>query len=374
MKKLYLTFAACLIAVISFANPVFTGPPFALNKFYFDNNQNWKIIFMGNGYPDSVLVCSSSGKSICEKYKYPFDTNCLKLYQCFFCFQYLCYNIVNDSLKSNVNINPQGDSLTLIYYYNKSSTTETIVFGNYRNSIIPAPLKGQSIVTFLIYTQTQPQVIFHCLSNSSGHTQGTIYGHIYDKNNNLITKGTIALNPFFTEVDCEWSVARGADGIVINSDGTYSSKLYSLSYNIASIHSCVPWECGGNYYWETGTASITPLKFTIEPDTSINIDIHLSGDFVGIKNVTANSIELLKVFPHPINSYSFHYEISTPVKSTNCYIDLINTNGQEIERYNIYENTGELNLPANISNGTYILQLRMNEKVYSSTKIMVILK
>ena len=371
MRNLFFTIATCLFCVLSFANPSYGPPQFSLNKLFFDNNQKWVIVINiddSAGKLDSVMICSSTDKSICHKYA--IDTFNLK------------FGVINDSLKSKVNINPEGDSVTLIYYCYKTSITETIVFGNYRNSIIPKPLKGQSIVSFLTFYKTSPVVFYHCISDSTGHTQGTIHGHIYDKNNQLITKDTIAISPFDINCVCHDCIGGGptqsADVIFINGDGTYSAKLYSLIYNLGFIRNCVysSCVCGGYYYYVKSNASITPLKLIIAPDTSINVDIHLTSDFVGvgIENVSSDLNEPLKIFPNPINDISFNYEISTPVKSTNCFINLINLEGQRIAQYCITDNSGELILPGNISNGTYLIQLQMNDKIYTSIKLIVAMK
>jgi hypothetical protein len=355
MKKIFLSFAIGLIAIALNANPIYI-PPVYLYKFFFDENQNWEI-FM-DGWADSLLISSSSGKSICKKFT--FGVNTYHPY-------YPDYGFIirNDSLNSPVNINPEGDSITIVSYtHNWGRDSETFIYGNFRNSIIPKPLKGQSISAFW----TDGMVFYHCLSDSLHNLKGALHGYIYDKNNSLIKKGSIALDPF--PIYVSWPCADGSyvlHGLDIYTDGTYSTKLYSQIYKLGTIDICSH-TC---YYYSIGTAKIAPLNFTIYPDSSVVLDIHLLDSIVDIKKVEANLNELLKVFPNPINEISFHYEISTPVNSTHCIVDLINMNGQEIQRYNIIGNSGELQLPSNISNGTYLLKLLMNDKVYSSVSLVV---
>jgi hypothetical protein len=362
--------------MISIANPIFI-PEVYLAKFSFDENQNWQIVLAVYSQKiDSVLISSSTQKSICKRTDTLFNLgNPLlpPLYPLYsFYYDYLI--IKNDSLNSNVNINPDGDSISITSYYKSwgdypASINETIVFGSFRNSIIPKPLKGQSIVRILL---NDYGTIHHCISDSSGNVAGMLHGHIYDKNNNLITKGSFTLSPFPIYVSC-LDGSYMTDGIDINENGTYSTSLYSVMYKLNTIGICNKYNYGEDchYYFVAGTIKTVPLNFIIKPGSSIDLDIHLLDDFVNIKQVENHSNELLKVFPNPLNDVSFHYEIGTPVRSTNCFIDLLNTNGQKIERYNILENTGDLQLPSNIANGAYLLQLWMNEKACVSIQLIV---
>jgi hypothetical protein len=363
MKKVCLTFTIGLIALFSSANPVYV-PTIYVSKFFFDENQKWEIIMTSNSTAlDSILISSSTGQSMCRKMSQSLI--------------YSNYSIVirTDSLDTNLNINPEGDSITLISYYNGSEsseglTNETIVYGNYKNSTIPKPAKGQSIVAFW----TDGSVpYYHCLSDSSANLKGTLHGHVYDKNNGLITSGSVIMSPFEIPVSCSDALSSyGFSGIDINADGTYSTKLYAVKYNLDTIGISIRDSCtGGVYYSKVGSKKITPINFSIQPDSSIELDVYLLEDITGINEVKSGSNEPLQIFPNPIHANYFHYEISTPVKSTHCFINLLNINGQTIESYSISENSGDLNLPVNISNGTYLLQLQMNNEAYLSKQIIL---
>ena len=365
MKKALISLSLSLFSLIISGNPVYV-PDVYLDKFFFDNNKNWTIVLIVNIHSpiDSLIISSSSGKSVCKKQAGDLPDNAYR--------DNFGIEITNDSLNSKININPDGDSIAITAFYKRwddlpHSTTESIVYGNYRNSIISKPLIGESIVRY------SREGISFCKRDSLGNIGGTIHGHIYDKENNLITKGSFVLSPYLELIDC-WDAmgGSGVDGIDINNDGTYSTTLYSLKYNRIAIGICNKIICKpGFYYSQTGTIPINPLTFTIEPNTSTEMDIHLLDDFVDIQKIENNTNELLKVFPNPINNTSFHYELSVPVKSTNCIIHLLNLNGQLVGSYNIDENIGELFLPENISNGSYLLQLKINEKEYASAPIIV---
>jgi hypothetical protein len=305
-----------------------------------------------------MLICSSTGKSICKKFIIKQST-----------LVSIVYNINNDCLNSNVNINPEGDSVTVIFYYNSISQPDEFVYGNYKNATIPKPRQGQSIATF--YNNSE----IHCIADSSGITNGIIHGHVYNKNNKLITNVSLSISPFVNLTYCYCDGIRYAipDTFNVNSDGSYSATLFSLNYHFGKINICGNNPCG--LIDVTGTSTIDSLNFTIEPDTSVLMDIHISGSYYdNIQTLTNNQDLVFKISPNPVNGNYFNYEINTPVISTGCYIDLLQINGQQLKRYNINANNGELQLPENISNGTYVLQLIINSNVYATNKIVVFIK
>jgi hypothetical protein len=363
MKKFILLFALNLVAVYSNANPVYM-PIAYVNKFFFDENKDWEIIVTADVFTlDSILISSSSGKSICKKLiQSPLVDYSIK--------------IRNDSLESDLTINPEGDSISLNYYYNfgsntQDSTSDYFVYGDYRNAFLSKPITGQSIKRILINSS---DANYYCKCDSSDHCGGLLQGHIYDKNNNLITKGHFSLSPIPEHILCwDFMSGFGVHGIDINNDGTYSASLYSVIYNLSSIKNCIKRNCApASYYYSVfDTVRIAPLNFAIEPDSTLELDIHLLDDFVGIKKVETTSVELLKIFPSPLANTSFYYEINVPVKSTSCDLDLLNISGQLLMKYKILENSGELNLPSDITNGIYFFQLHMNGKLYFSKQVIV---
>lgn len=366
MKKIYLIFALVIIGLALTANPLYM-PISYLDKLSFDKNKNWQIkLNTDPGNIDSIFISSASGKSKCKKLTHQTDW-----------LQFSGFIITSDSLISKVNINPNGDSISIISYFHylypypylsgPNQLTETFIYGNYKNSSIPKPLKGQGIKAF--WTNGQ-MPFYHSLCDSSGNMQGTIKGHIYNRNNVLITSGSISINPYpiylsGTCLDGHFDM----DAIDIGSDGTYSCKFYSQNYSLNQI------EIWSNlnrcFYYKIGNSKITPLDFSIYPDSSIDLDIHLLEDFTGINTMEAKSNELLKIFPNPIKGGSFQYEIGTPVKATHCRLDLIDMTGRKMKSYDIIENTGELQLPSTITNGTYLIQLQMNGKKLFSDQIIV---
>ena len=358
MKKLYLTYAMALIGLTLMANPIYR-PIRYLDKFSFDKNQQWQInLYLSGGGTDSVAISSSSGKSKCKVLTPQRNGDFYGLI------------ITTNSLISKVNINPEGDSVSIISYLHYGNPiTETFIYGNYKNSSIPKPLKDQ-IIKALWTTGEVP--FYHSLCDSTGNMMGTIKGHVYNRNNVLITKGSISINPYPISIGEPCNQGNFTiQGIDISNKGTYSTKFYAQIYSINQLEICSNLnQCYLSYY-RIGTSKITPLDFSIYPDSTIDLDIHLLENFTGINTMEAKSNELLKIFPNPIKGGSFHYEIGTPVKATHCKMDLIDLTGRKIKSYDIIENSGELQLPSTITNGTYLIQLQMNGKKLFSDQIIV---
>jgi hypothetical protein len=357
MKKIIsLLFITFLIQAL-YSNPIIV-PYFYIEKFYFDENGKWKIEVNTPGKLTEVKVSSSSGWAFLRN---------LKIMKSIF-------TISNDSLDSNLKINQEGDSITVTaIFINRENLydtiSENIVFGNYKNSVIPKPINGQFIQRYGFYES------YFCISDSEGNTEGTLHGHIYDKNNNLITKGHFCLSSYVFEVHCSGNGFKFRPGCDIYNDGTYSATLPCLRFNIDTIASCKKDSCGPDpayrYYIKTGNAHITPINFTITPNSSINMDIHLLSDFTSLKKDESSDFNLFKIYPNPINSINFRYEINVPVTSTNCSLNLFSITGQLIKIYSIKNNYGDLILPENIKNGSYFIQLQLNQKKLAGIKLLV---
>lgn len=341
------------------ANPIYL-PEVYLGGLSFDESENWEIILIIDGETDSIIICSSTERSI---FNVPSYIN-----------QHTEFVLTKDSLKQILNINSKGDSIAIITYlpderHRPDSLFETIVFGNYPGAIIPSPEKGQSITR--IHERDFLSNI-HCLKDSLNNCFGTMHGKIFNKNNDLITNGIFGINPISIYKSC-LDGGYGIDGTNINSDGTYSVDLYSMIYSLSSLEICSKGfsshDCTS--YNVKGTVTINTLNFTILPNTNKEMDIHLLDDYVGVEKIKINSPDILKVFPNPIVDHQFNYEISAPVRSTNCSLQLYNAKGQTIWHQNTTDNRGSITLPSNVPNGAYFLQLWLNGKAYQSKQLVV---
>jgi hypothetical protein len=346
MKKTLLVIFALACITISNANPINPPPPIiGLSEFTFDSNGKWIIelsIFSDYDYYyapiDSILITSSTGKSKLKNFK-SVGTNRLMM-------------IRNDSLLSNLNINPTGDSIQVKYYTQYTSNrfylSSPIVFGNFKNAKLFAPKIGESIAACGNYSLCKTPTLG--TANDSTGMCGTIKGRIYNSNNQLLLNSTLKLNNenifYFTP----------------KSDGTYSARILSNNNQITQL---IYYE-GLNRF----IVDIVPIDVSIKPDTVVTADIHIL-KITAIKEIKSDPVTVFQIFPNPIKDLSFNYQVSIPVKSSNSYLELISINGQKIARYPVSDDKGKINLPATVTNGTYTVRLFVNNKNYGTSKILI---
>jgi hypothetical protein len=225
MKKLIAAIAAGFITILSYSNPI-SIPPVYLLKLSFDTDQHWKIIVRCQATNlDSLMISSSSGKSVSKKVTRTFDDH----------GNYII-TVTNDSLASKVNISPEGDSVAITYFLGNFEQHESFIFGSFKNSILPKLSNGQYIGRILVnYSQNN----YYSIINADGKEDGKLQGKVYDKNNNLLKSGSFVISPFPKRRSCSAALGSyGDDCIDINSDGTYSTNFFSLKYSITSIGVC----------------------------------------------------------------------------------------------------------------------------------------
>jgi hypothetical protein len=355
MRKIILFYVIGLLSLRASANPVFI-PAVYLDALSFDSENQWNISLIVHQSPDSIMISSSSGRSFYKSLTGDYRS------------------ITEDNLSTELNINPGGDSVSIIFYFKSyedspDSLTETIVFGDYPGALIPIPLEGQSIVRIL------PEIFgenYYCLRGSSGNEAGTIHGSVFDKENNRVTKGSFNLSPYPVKVGC-FEDGYTINGFDVNEDGTYSAFLYAILYNLDSIQVCTHnWVGGGcDIYVSNGSLKMDSLQFIMYPDSSEEQDIHLLGDYSSIRDREQNTAAVLEIFPNPAFNGYFHYETGIPVKSAKCLIILFDSEGNRIWSYPVRENAGDIELPSGISDGMYILQARVNEKAIASAPLVI---
>lgn len=352
MKKFLLVIIALTIISFLRANPL-PSTSVALSEIYFDTNGKWVIELQYSDarqdiYPiDSIWIKSASGISKVKRFNIVGSDGLIV--------------IRNDSLMSNLVINPKGDFVEISYFlhsYFHKRTNDPVIFGNFLNASLNSPRTGQSIACAPFYfgyyglygIDISPTI--GAMNDTIGML-GTLKGHIYDKNDQLlsVTSGHFS---------------NGESNIEFypKPDGSYSIRFYSRKYHISQL-----------IYKKSNTWSsfnIEPFDFSLVPDSVVVIDIHILDTLnVGIKEIVRNPKSLFKIYPNPIRELSFSYEIEIPVKSSNCYVEIVDMNGQKIERYSVIENKGKIDLPSGIKNGIYTLLLFANNRKYSSSKLLI---
>lgn len=348
-EKLTLTILALLVFLFAEANPLI-APGAVLSEIAFDANGNWVIEFQNDSdipfmMMDSIIIESSSGISKLKN------------------INYTTSNIIvvrNDSLTTPLNINPNGDSIQVIcFLYSHPFYDLPLIFGDFRESKIRSPRTGESIAgvpplfsfSNLYSIDNSPTI---GIENDTTGMCCTIKGNIYDMNNELLHVS----GGKFEFYNCPESFYSKADG-------TYTTRVYSFKNTITNLF----------YYTSDNKGKwldIEPIMVEGEPDSIIEMDIHLKTPFFSdIKLVEYGSASVLKIYPNPIKESSFNYDVSIPVLSSESYIELINTAGQQVAQFKLFENAGIINLPANIPVGNYTVRLFVKNRNYATEKLII---
>jgi len=363
MKKLLLLMIALVCVPVLKANPIpAPAPDIRLSEIAFDSNGNWVIeLQYYNTYNsdyevsfDSIFISSSSGISKLKRYKTALGGGIMM--------------VRNDSLQSNLTINPVNDSIQVKFFINPyphtTVLTTPLVYGNFVTATLRTPKADQSMAVYEapglysfynykryttdVYSIDKSPTIG--LENDTTGMMGTLHGKIYDTNNQLLTASDITY------------YGIGFYDIIPKTDGTYSTRIFSYKHNINLIY----YNSVGNKF----ILDIAPINVSVQPDSVVTADIHIL-KITGINELKSDPEQVIRVFPNPITELSFKYEISIPVKSANSYIELINMAGQQVARYPITEDKGKIDLPAHTANGTYTLRLFVNNKNYGASKIVI---
>jgi len=365
MKKLVFLMIALICFTGLKANPLEPSPAvIELSEIAFESNGNWVIELQYYNYNhsneyksiDSIFISSSTSKAKLKRFKIGEETGVIMVRQ--------------DSLLSNLTINPLSDSIRVTFFRRSYSSTETTVqtiaavYGNFVTATLHAPKAGQSMAVYgapgdysnynyywngasVCSIDKSPTI---GLVNDTTGMMGTLQGRIYDINNQLITSTS---NTYY---------GTGFYDILTKEVGTYSTRIFSYFHKLNRIY----YNSGSNRF----IVDIEPIIVSVMPDTVVTADIHILNITV-ISELKSDPQQVIRIFPNPITGLTFKYAISIPVKSANSYLELINMAGQQIARYPITEDKGEIDLPAQIANGTYTLRLIVNKKNYGTTKIVI---
>lgn len=364
MKKLLLLMIALVCVPVLKANPVVPPPAtIELSEIAFESNGNWVIELQYFNYYhsnedlpiDSVFISSSTGRAKLKRFKIGTDTGIIM--------------VRNDSLLSNLVINPTSDSIHVTYFrrsYSNDPTTQTTaaVYGDLVTATLHSPKTGQSIAGYgapgLYNHFNYSRNVEYIYSNNKSHSiglvndttgmLGTVQGKIYDANNQLIKASDITF------------YGLGLYDFQAKSDGTYSTRIFSKNHHINQLM----YNSGTNRFY----LDIAPINVCILPDTVVTADIHIL-KVTAVEQLKSDPQQVMRVFPNPLTELSFKYAISIPVKSSDSYLELINMAGQQVARYRITEDKGKIDLSANTTNGIYTLRLIVNNKNYGTNKITI---
>ncbi|MGB4414718.1 MAG: T9SS type A sorting domain-containing protein [Paludibacter sp.] len=335
------------------ANPLPVPNDFVISELFFNSEGKWtielkfvKTSFFGT---NGIYVTSVSGQS---KLKQLTDDAI---------FNTKILTITNDSLQSDLTINPLGDSL---FFFRESAypIVAPLIFGNRVNASVRAPRINESISLYgyeyenendFDYTYSIDKSPSIGYENDSTGMCGTIKGKIYDPYNLLPANVCLTGN--------------GITDFKLEANGNYSARITSSKHTIDKLY-----YFGTNYEMSSGYyVKVSPVVVTTEPDTIVNVDFHIYDIVYSIESIKNDQNIIFKIAPNLIKESSFNYEIAIPVKSSNSYIELFNMSGQLIERCNIIESKGTINLKRKLQAGNYTVRLLVNNKNYANSKIIV---
>ncbi|MCL2597316.1 MAG: T9SS type A sorting domain-containing protein [Paludibacter sp.] len=347
MKRFFLPIMLFISILRVVANPL-PVPSVEISELQFGADGSWILEIavspVGANSIEAIWIKSNSGKSMIQNFV---DDGSYKLLV-----------VENDNLATPLTINPLQDSIsvTFVWLDYEGWYSEPLIYG-YPNSNVRTPKIGQSIAAIFYsggpYSITNSPTIG--VENDSTGMMGTIKGIVYDKDglplSNMGERGLMFeyLGSIFYP----------------QSDGSYSTRYYSRDNDEV-------WSLKYRYENVYRSVGITPITFSMQPDSVIIRDIYLTGEIAtGINKINSNTESVLKIYPQPVKQQSLNYEISIPVKSAETYLIFRNMNGQAIYKFSVTENKGIITLPENIKNGSYIVQLISNRKNYATAKLIV---
>ncbi|MDD3323381.1 MAG: T9SS type A sorting domain-containing protein [Paludibacter sp.] len=353
MKRNLALWLFFLVIHLSYANPLVSPNCFVLSELSFNSEGKWEIElkFLDDSFyywgTENIYISSNAGST----YLKPLNLNSIK--------DKMIVRINNDSLQSNLSINPLGDCISMGYSFTYS-LTPPLTFGNLVAATVRTPKNGESIALYgfdyhydfdFDYSIDKSPSLGS--ENDSTGMCGTIRGKIYDPYNLLPTNA--------------WLAGNGIIDFKPEANGNYSARITSSKHNIDKLYYFTK-ESGMSlgYY-----VKISPVVVTTEPDTIVNVDLHINDIVSSIESIKRNQENIFKIAPNPIKEFSFNYEIAIPVKSSNSYIELFNISGQMVERYYVTESNGRINLRHNLQTGNYTVRLFVNNKNYANSKIII---
>jgi len=349
MKRFFVSILLFISILRVGANPI-PVPSVEISELQFRADGSWileiSVSPVGANPIEAIWIKSNSGKSMIQNFTDDDDSVRLLL-------------VENDSLSTSLTISPLQDSVSIAFIWLGYDDwySEPLIYG-YPNSKIRTPKTGQSIAATPYYIDDAysitnlPTIGFE---NDTTGMLGTIKGVIYDKNGLPL----VNMNHKFLQF-----VPNGGIGFYPQPDGSYFTRCYSFDYIDV-------WRFA---YYEKGSrvVGITPINFSMQPDSVVVRDINLTGDIIaGIDEINSNVESVLKIYPQTVKQQCFNYEISIPVKSSETYLIFRNTNGQEMYRFLVTENKGVITLPESIKKGSYIVQLISNRKNYATAKLII---
>ncbi len=359
MKKLCsFLYLAMFIELQLFCNPLPSSPVLKISEFMFNSDSTW-VLELVDDLPydyhfDSIFICSSTGKAKVKDIQQNKD----------YCFNTL---ITPENLLSPLNINKEGDSITIVHFYNRGEDIipkTVLTFGNYPDAMISKPAGGQSIVgvsggyydegneySYSYYSKNNKPSLGNC-EKDINYMCGNLRGKIYDNNGQPLYNRTFKLGRYESQTD---------------SEGNYNLQVFANTLVLDTIRLKKYENMGWNYNMMYGFINF--IQMEIEVGDIIDLDIHIKGDLVSSSNVKAPE-NPVKFYPNPLKQGSeLNYEIDLPVFTANIELEVLSLTGQQLLKKKITNNAGIIDLQ--VEPGTYILNCTMTGKSVYSSRIII---
>lgn len=338
MKKIYILFFLLTVGLIIKANPI-ALPTIEISELYFDEAGNWKLELgyyevNQNGFTiDSIFLFSSTDTIKLPTYEFLGSTGVMV--------------ITADSLDSEFQINRIADTIRVISYTMEEPFEDILIFGNIAGSSINYPRQGQSICKYRdnFVKDKSPTIGF--LNDTTG-IMGTLKGVVYSKYSEAVE------NQLFYFKDCYLETFA---------NGEYSTRVYSKP----SVLNYLTYETQIDNWLKV---SIAEISYTMEPDSVVELNIHLLDTLTTGINDLRNSNTLISVYPNPISKNGeLNINIDLPIITSDIYIEIIDLNGKMIKKKKISKNSSSIIAPD--KSGLYIVRTLLDSEIISTNRIIV---
>jgi len=345
--KIFILFGiATFMAMGLYSNPN-PPPEVHINEFRFINlSYNWQIelifIYSDISSFDSITVQSLSGVARVTHFYFGYE-----------------YYFPDWDLAHPVIINPNGDVITVTAYHPIfGGISCSIAFGNVSDPYLTAPLIGQSIERFEPKNFIYPYREFFSIANDptvgypndTTGTSGTMQGTIYDLYGQPVPNQAFYMDrPFTTDAT-----------------GHYSTRIFSRICSWDTI-------CYEKWPGHFSPVKITPVSYTMVPDSLIVRDIHLlTALLVGVPPEPKKTGSALSIFPNPVtNAIMVSYNTELSATTGDMHIDIYDILGKKILTKDLENRLGVVSIPADLMNGMYIAILTGDGKIIGSTRFIV---
>jgi hypothetical protein len=337
MKKIIFLFILSSIGLSIYANPI-AEPMISISELYFDDSDNWKLelgynyIMQNRMTIDSIFLFSTTDTAKLPKFNFISSEG--------------VFVITKDSLGSDFIIKRYGDTIKVVFYTSVGyKDSDELIFGNIPGATIDYPRKGQSLsfINWSCFAKDNSPTIG--LINDTLGMCGTIKGIVYDKYLKPVQRCK-----FWLDFDFETS-----------EKGEYISRVYSKPSQFKRIDL---------FNGQNQSKSITEIKYVMEPDSMIEMDIYLLDSIISGIDETYHDKSPVQIFPNKASTNSYlNVIVDLPVITSNIWLEIVDINGKLIKKERIRQKNNLIDTPSHES--LYLLNVSLDNQVISSKKIVI---